>query len=123
MDKPFEGGLGSYKLYLLLGKFLKYYYKGEKDDAGAMLLVRRGGREGGREGGKGSYKLYLLLGKVIKYYYKGDKDDAGAVLLVRRGGREGGREERAATNSIFSSESFSSIITKGIRTMQRLCCW
>eukprot|EP00624_Nannochloropsis_granulata_P003369 evm.model.NODE_27169_length_92994_cov_27.080458.9 len=52
MDKPFQGGLGSYKLYLLLGKFIKYYYKGDRDDAGAVLLVRReGGREGEEEGG------------------------------------------------------------------------
>ncbi|TFJ81884.1 hypothetical protein NSK_007131 [Nannochloropsis salina CCMP1776] len=51
MDKPFEGGLGSYKLYLLLARFLKHHYTGSRDDAGAVLLVRREGqREGGREG-------------------------------------------------------------------------
>ena len=38
--QPFEGGLGSYKLYILLGRYLKYAYKGDPNDAGAVLHVR-----------------------------------------------------------------------------------
>ncbi len=39
MPQPFEGGLGSFKLYILLGRFLKYAYKGPPTDAGAVLHV------------------------------------------------------------------------------------
>lgn len=38
--QPFEGGLGSFKLYILLGRYLKYAYRGPAQDSGAVLHVR-----------------------------------------------------------------------------------